>query len=306
MALISTTNKDKYEYPNPIKLDTISGNYFVVPSSIILNTDIDDKRVTVFSFFSTRRGLDYCLSFSVNTIVRWMGKKPNRNSNGINNKIIQIISSLNQGGYLTLYNNLSNASCEIDSMLNLNKITEECNHKRFAVIYLDELKQILSYQNLNAKDAYLNSDVILLVFAYLRMKIYRRRNELLPEEFNLDNKNDHDYDIESRKQISPDVYNCFYCDMAKELGLSARVVSNAINVLNDIGLIYSEPLPRIKWYDGKNEKWRTDHTIFCNTYKREGSYLLASGEDYYLTEIKNKKKKLNIFSNKRKEGDCDE
>lgn len=289
------TSKDRYEYPNPTELDSISGNYFVVPASIILDTGINDKRVTIFSFFSTRRGLDCCLSFTVNTIIRWLGKKPNRNTNGINNKIIQTISYLSQNKYLTLYDDLISASYEVDAMFNLSKVTEECNRERFAVIYLDELKKILSYQNPNTKDTYLNSDIILLVFAYLRMKIYRRRNELLPEEFNLNNKNSHDYDIKSRKRISPDAYNCFYLDMAKELGISARAVSKAVDILNNIGFIYSEALPRIKYNDGEKEKWRTDHTIFCNTYKREGNYLLADGEDYYLTEIENKKKKLNIF-----------
>ena len=159
------------------------------------------------------------------------------------------------------------------------------------------MKQILNYKNQNSKDSSVNNDIILLVFAYLRMRIFRRRNRLFPEEINIDNKNSHKYDIEARKLRSPDAYDCYYCDIAKELGLSSRTVSKAINVLNELGLIYSESLPRIR-YDGK---WRTDHTIFCNAYKREGSCLLASGSDYYLTEVKNKKKKLNIIDNKQDE-----
>lgn len=284
-----------YEYPTPIKLDSTFGNYFAIPASIILNTDINEKRATIFSFFSIRRGLDCNLFFSVNNIVKWLGKQPNRNVNGINNKIIQIINYLTQGGYLILSEELNNSSC-IEATFNLAKISHECEHERFAIIYMDELKRILNYKKPNLKDTSLNSDVVLLVFAYLRMKIFRRRNKLLPEEINIGNKNNYQYDINNRRLCNPDAYDCYYYEIAEELGLSTRVVSKAVDVLNELKLIYSESLPRVKYYDGKKEKWRTDHTVFCNWYKREGSYLLANGCDYYLSEVENKKKKLNIIN----------
>lgn len=284
---------ESYEYSSPKELDHISGNYFAVPSSIILDTNMNDKRVSVFSFFSIHRGLDCSLFFSINSIVKWIGKLPNRNANGINNKIIQIIEYLRHEGYLTLFEEPTNSSC-IESNFNLSKISEKCEHERFAIIYVDELKKIMNYHNPNLKDSSVSNDIILLVFAYLRMKIFRRRNKLLPEEININNNNNHQYDIEIRKLKSPDAYNCYYYEIANELGLSDRTVSKTVAILNELNLIYSESLPRIKYHDGKSEKWRTDHTIFCNTYKREGNCLLISGKDYYLTEIENKKKKLNI------------
>lgn len=274
------------EYSSLVKIDS---NYFAIPYSIILNSDINDKRVTVFSYFAKHRDLENELLFSVNHIARWMGKQPNRTANGINNKIIQVIQHLVDEGYLTLSEELNNY-VYIDAVFNLSKIKQKCDNEKFAIIYLDELKQILNYQN----DTFSNNDVILLVFAYLRMKICRRKNELFPEEINKNNKKDHQYDIESRRIENPDAYDCYYYEIANELGLTARIVSKAIIALNNLGLIYSESLPRIKL--GNN--WRTDHTVFCNTYKRENNYLLASGEDYYLTEVKNKKKKLKIIDKK--------
>ena len=287
---------ERYEYASPVELDTISGNYFAIPASIILDTDIDEKRVAIFSYFSTRRGVSCELAFSINNIVKWIGKKPDRHVNGINDKTMRIVEYLQDEGYLTFSEELTNSSC-IDAIFNLSKITQECDHYRFAIVYIDELKQILNYRNSNSKDSFFNSDTILLVFAYLRMKIFRRRNRLFPEEINIDNKNNHKYDIEVRRLKSPDAYDCYYCNIAKELGLSPRAISKAVAALNELGLIYSESLPRIR-YDGK---WRTDHTIFCNAYKREGSFLLASGSDYYLTEVKNKKEKLNSTKNKQDE-----
>ena len=294
MEVTTIGMSERFEYSSPVELDAISGNYFVIPASIILDVDMTEKRTSVFSFFSVYRGLNSSLFFSINSIVKWMGRQPNRNANGINNKIIKVVESLRDGGYLTLSEELNNSSC-IEAVYNLSKISEECDCDRFALIYLDELKQIINYQNPNPKDSFLNSDVLLLVFAYLRMKIFRRRNRLFPEEINVNDKNNHQYDIGARKLRSPDAYDCYYFEIAEELGLTARTVSKAVDALSELGLIYSEALPRIKYED----KWRTDHTVFCNMYKREGNYLLASGEDYYLTEVENKKKKLNIVDNRK-------
>ena len=282
-----------YEYPSLIELDIDSANFFPIPEPIISDIDMNEKRISVFSFFSIFRGLNRSLFFSINNIAKWTGKQPNRNANGINNKIIQVIERLENGGYLTLSEELNHSS-SIKATFNLTKISHECEHDRFAIIYLDEIDQILNYKS-NSKDAYLNNDTLLLVFAYLRMKIYRRRNKLMPEEVNIDNKNNHEYDIEARRLRCPEVYDCYYFEIGKELGLPIKTIPKAVDALNKIGLIYSETLPRIKYCDGKSEKWRTDRTLFCNTYKREGNYLLNSGEEYYSIEIKNKKKKLNIL-----------
>lgn len=269
------------EYSSPTKLEI---KYFSIPASIILNTNINDKRVTIFSYFSKRKDLENELLFSINHIVKWMGKQPNRTANGINSKIIEIVQYLKDQGYLTFSEELNNAL--IDAVFNTDKVQQKCDEDIFAIIYLDELNKILNYQS----NVFSNTDAILMVFAYLRMKIYRRRNNLTLQEINVNNKNDHKYDIESRRLISPDAYNCYYYEIAQELGLSNRIVSKAVEALRNLNLIYFEPLPRVKYGD----KWKTDHTIFCNTYKREGSYLLATGEDYYLTEVKNKRKKLKL------------
>lgn len=281
---------ERYEYLSPVELGLGANNYFVVPASIICGTNMNEKRVAIFSYLSIRRGLDCSLMFTVNNIVKWMNKQPNRNANGINNKIIKTIEDLRDDDYIEYADDLNHSSC-VEAYLNMSKISYECENSRFAVIYIDELKQIINYQNLNCTDTSLSNDVLLLVFSYLRMKIYRRRNKLLPEEINIDNKNNHQHDITTRRLRSPDAFDCYYNDIASALDISSKAVSKAIAILNELNLIYSEQLPRVK----HNGKWHTDHTIFCNAYKREGSYLLTSGEDYYLNEIINKKRRLNVM-----------
>jgi hypothetical protein len=299
MEAVTNSMSEQYKYPypceysSPLELDIDSASYFVIPESIISNVDVNEKRITVFSFLSIFRGLNRSLFFSVDNVLKWIGKQPNRNPNGINNKIIQAIEYLEKEEYLTLSGELNHTST-VKIVLNLAKLTKECEHNRFAIVYLDEVEHILNYKNPNSKDSYLNSDVLLLMFAYLRMRIYRRRNKLMPEEINTDNKNDHNYDIESRRLRCPEAYDCYYFEIAKELGLPIKTIPKIAEILNEIGLVYIESLPRVKYHDGKTEKWRTDRTLFCNTYKREGNYLLSTGKEYYLIEVENKKKKLNI------------
>lgn len=268
---------ERYEYTSPIRLDIISGNYIIIPSAIILAKDIDIKRLLTFAYFAVHRGLNCNIVFSLSHILQWMGKRSDRHKNGINDKILCSIRYLQTENYLSEFD--LSSSGYINAQFNLSKVQEECDKDRFAVIYLDELQLIINSVNTNSS-LYFNHDVILLLFAYLRMKIFRRRNQLLPEDNN----------IALRKINNPEAYNCYYFEIAKELNISVRAVSNAIKALNDLGLVYSEALPRIKY----NNKWRTDHTLFCNMYKREGNYQLASGEQYYLTEIKNKRNKLGL------------
>ena len=142
----------------------------------------------------------------------------------------------------------------------------------------------MNYQG-NPKDVYLNSFSLLLVFAYLRMSIMRRSNQYRLDE-----------DILEKQIQFPEAYNDYYKDMAEELGVSVRTFGKIVNCLRDeLHLIQFEEIGRTKYItdDGK-VKWKTNHTIFCNSYKRERDYLLTDSESYWITEIANKKQKIGI------------
>ena len=85
----------------PVQLTGDAGKYITIPSSIILNKDMDVMRVAAYSFFMFRRGLDSCLYFSINAMIHWFNKKPNRNKGRINDKLLGVISDLKDLGYLT-------------------------------------------------------------------------------------------------------------------------------------------------------------------------------------------------------------
>lgn len=277
------TNERK-EWEEVIELKGDAKVYFSIPESIIMNKDLGKKRIAATSYFLIRKGLDDKVLLSLNSLSQWYGREPNRHSNGINGRFKSTIEKLKEYNYLSYDDKLENKGC-IEIVFNTEKYTEECNDKytRFAVIYLDELKKIVEYTNLKDKEVSISDDTLLLVFSYLRMKIYRRRNKLSVS----------DTSVEQRKLDNPEVYNAYYSDVANELGITLQTLMLSIDTLESLGLVYTETLPREKKIDSnQQEKWVTNQTLFCNTYKRERNYMLAIGKQYYEDEIDCKKIKL--------------
>lgn len=274
-----------YEYDGKVALDGRSAISVPIPESIIFDGDGGDKLVTAFMFFYVTRGIDSRVMFTVNWMVEWSGRKPNRHTGSINDKFSDAIGRLVDMGYLSLDGQPSNSKKCVASFDKC-KVSDSCDGGYFGLVYLDELDKIMSWTPTCGRD--IDNDLLLRVFAYLRRKIVRRRNEMFGDEVDRDGRNDHGYDVEQRRLRRPDAYNGYYCDMAEELGISAKSMSRAVEALCDMGLIYVEQLPRTK-ADGK---WRTNCTVFCNAYKREGGYLLSSGSGYYAIEVANKKKLL--------------
>ena len=274
-----------YEYGDKIALDGRSAISVPIPESVIFDSDGGDKLVTAFMFFYVTRGIDCRTMFTVNWMVEWSGKKPDRHTGSINDKFANAIDRLVDIGYLSLDGKPSNSK-KCVATFDKGKVSGSCDGGYFGLVYLDELDKIISWTPTCGRDV--DNDLLLRVFAYLRRKIVRRRNEMFGDEIDCDGRNNHTHDVEQRRLKKPDAYNGYYCDMADELGISPKAMSRAVDALCDMGLIYVEQLPRTK-ADGK---WRTNCTVFCNSYKREGGYLLASGAEYYAVEVANKKKLL--------------
>lgn len=263
----------KYEYKR-ILLDDIQSRYIYIPLSIITDTELDIKRVGIFSYLRLHCGLNNVIGFTVPDMVEWYGGKPDRRINGTNDKILSTLDTLSDRGYLT-YLTEKSRSLYMKCKFNSSCYYEACSNG-YAVIYLDELEKIINYQKENSKDNTLNNTTILLVFAYLRNKIRRRPNELMPEERTSEG-------IKKRKERLPDAYGCNIVDITNELNISFKTLSRIIDILEDeLKLIVTD-----KAYRVKNEKgeFRTMPTIFANTYKREDKYLLDVGEEYGRAEI---------------------
>lgn len=263
----------KYEYKR-VPLEDYQSKYIYVPLSVITDTELDIRRVGIFSYLRIHCGLNNVIGFTVPDMVEWCGGKPDRRVNGTNDKILFTLDALSTGGYLTYLTEKERSSymkCKFD----IAHYYDACSNG-YAAIYLDELEKIMNYQKENLKDSTLNNTTILLVFAYLRNKVRRRPNELLPEERTPDG-------IKERKERLPDAYDSNINDIANELGVSSKTVSKIIDILEcELKLIVTDRAYRVK---NENDEFRTLPTIFANAYKREDRYLLDVGENYSRTEI---------------------
>lgn len=263
----------KYEY-SQVQLEGLSSKYIYIPLSVILDVELDIKRVGILSYLRIHCGLNDVVNFTVPDIVAWCGMKPNKRVNKSNDNFLSIIDSLSDRGYLTYLTETSKSSymkCKIDSAY----YYDECSNG-FAILYLDEIEKILNYKKENSNDNVLNNTTILLVFSFLRHRIRRRSNELKPEERTPDG-------IKSRRERLPEAHSGNINDFANEIGISSKTFSKIIDILEyDLHLIVTDRAYRVK---NEDNEYRTLPTIFANAYKRDDRYLLITGDNYSRTEI---------------------
>ena len=259
------SSNNKYEY-NKTLLEGSASKYIYIPLSIILDKELDTKRIGIFSYLRIHCGLNDTIGFTVSDMVEWNGMKPNKRIDKTNDKFLSVIEDFRSRGYLT-YLTEPNRSSYMKCRFNTEYYYEECS-KGYAVVYLDELEKIIAYKNLQGDS--ISNVLLFLVFSYFRYKIRRRPNELKPEERTLEN-------IKLRKQRLPDAYDSNITAIAEEIGIHKQTLSKVIDILeNELKLIVTDRAYRIKNEDGE---FRTLPTIFANTYKREDKYLLDTGDD---------------------------
>lgn len=269
--ILNGISDNKYEYAKTLLVDSAS-KYIYIPLSLILDNELDTKRIGVFSYLRVHCGLNDTIGFTISDMVEWNGMKPNRGADKTNGKFLSIVDDLCNRGYLT-YLTEQNRTSYMKCKFNMEFYYDRCS-EGYAVIYLDELEKIMDYKNLQGNS--ISNAIILLVFAYFRYKIKRRPNELKPEERTLEN-------IKLRRQRLPDAFDSNISIIAEEIGIHKQTLSKAIDVLEDeLNLIVTDRAYRVK---NENSEFRTLPTIFANAYKREDKYLLAVGDDYSRSEI---------------------
>lgn len=261
----------KYEYTKTL-LSELESKYIYIPLSVIVDNELDIKRVSIFSYLRIHCGLNDVVGFTIPDMVEWCGMKPNNREGKTNDKFLKVVDDLNDRGYLT-YLTTKDKNAYMKCKFDMEYYYSQCSDG-YAVIYLDELQKIMNYKNLQGNSV--NNAALLLMFAYFKNKIKRRPNELNPEERTLEG-------IKQRKERLPDAYYNNINDIAKELGMHKQTVSKMIDILEqDLKLIVTDRAYRIK---NEDKEFRTLPTIFANAYKREDKYLLAFGDSYSRTEI---------------------
>jgi hypothetical protein len=274
---------NRYEYSKKV-LTGFKGKYISIPLSLIVNKELEKRRIGVFAYLRIRCGLNDLIGFIVSNMVEWCGGKSDRRINGTNEKYLLTIDELVDSGYLSYLSDKSRSK-HIECRFNTNFFHEEC-FNGYSAVYVDEIEKIMQHKKRNTRDNTVTNTNILLVFAYLRHKIVRRPNELKPEERTLEG-------IKERKERCPEAFYSYIKDIADEIGLSAKTVSKIIDILEeDLKLIVTDKAYRIKNEDGE---FRTLPVIFANAYKREKGYLLLTEENYSRNEIEARAKKMDSY-----------
>lgn len=261
----------KYEYDKTLLTD-LESKYIYIPLSVIVDNELDVKRVGIFSYLRIHCGLNDLIGFTIPDIVTWCGMKPNNREGKTNDKFLSIIDEFNSRGYLTYLTN-KDKNTYMKCKLDMEYYYSQCSDG-YAIVYLDELQKIMDYKNLQGNS--IDNTIMLLVFAYFRNKIFRRPNELKPEEQTADG-------ITQRRMRLPEAASSNITTIASELGVHKQTLTKAIDILeNELNLIVTDRAYRIKNEDGE---FRTLPTLFANAYKREDKYLLNTEEDYSRIEI---------------------
>ena len=271
----NVSESKRCEYTEKHRLNGDSAAFFRIPCSVVLDSDSPAETLIAFSYFSIKGGIDGSAMFSLNSIVEWSGRKPDKHKGMVNDRMLKAIMFLEESGYISIGGNPSHASF-VEARIDRDMISNECENSRYAVLYVDEIMKILSSDSISSSD----KEGTLHLLSYLRMMMPRRWNALFIEETG----------IEDRRRRYPEVYGTYYKDMSEDTGISQRSLSRIAEHLKSHCIVYSETLPKTVMENGK---WLNGQTLFCNFYKREGASLLAEGEEYYMSEIERKKDRMN-------------
>lgn len=256
--------------------------FFIIPQSLIINSKLPPERIAVYCrlrrdsvIIPVVQSFDWLtwigdynkpemkyisqVQYEYSSICRWLGRNPLSRSkkNNCYKRVTETIEAFIDNKIIGNPKRIKYNHFKAD----FNELPTEVH---FAKIFLDEIDKIIHYQS--DKYQIVNKANVMLVLAYLRLRI--------PV-----NNVGTDY-IEA--------FDCFYRDIANDIGIGDDAVQKAIFVLNDLGIIYSEDFEYI------SGRFNLVTHIFSNVYKRDATngVLVASGEDYYKKNINKQKSKL--------------
>lgn len=254
--------------------------YLVIPKDVIYNSSLDENRVIVYSYFSLKQGLDDTVGFSCNHVVKWCGYAINYHKGKINDKVCDLIEQLSHNQYFSIEGKISSDILTV-ATLNMEKFFPD---NQFAIIYYDEIHKVKSFKKLindEKEKNRMSAAILLLVLSYLRMNMLRRQNGFIGEESN-----------------KPEFCYRYYMDIEKDIGISRRSISKAVNILVELDLIAKTEIPR---YKDESGNWHTEVTLFVNKHKYKSNGEIDLHYNYkqelqwgvdYIKEKKYQKKKF--------------
>lgn len=225
--------------------------YLKVPKELILEKELNEKRIDCFSFIYFNSTLEKRVNYSMNYMIEWCGFTPQKrkaksDSAYIGNKFNIIMMWLYQHNYLINFNtNKFLGNNFQSSLINTNYLHPE---NGYGLIYDFEINKIREYHSTYKT---MTKSILLLVLSYLRLKLWIRKNGKIAYTKNYE-------------KDKPEICHKQIIEISNDLGISSKLISRAIYILEEFGIIVTKSMPRFKDEIGN---WHTDDTIFANRYK---------------------------------------
>lgn len=256
-----------------IVLPDMAERYVKVPKEIILAKDLSEHRISTLLYLNYNQTWDEIVHYSPTYMIQWSGYKPSWNRNAKNNIYEKFKSCMDWcflNGYIVDYDkNKYTQSKYQTSLLNIEKLRPESN---FGLLYDFEIEFIKNYKSPYKN---LNSSVILLILSYIRAFAWNKKTEL------------YDHSDTSKKE-KPEIFHAQFQDMEYFTGISSRLISKAVDVLEEAKIIKTYRMPSYKDSEGN---WHNEDTIFVflYRYKKKGlDVCRCSDEEYsFETELNN-------------------
>ncbi len=246
-----------------IKLN--EGAFIKFPKEILdISKDIP-LIVPTYIYVYIRRGLDDVIDTSINKILSFSRRKPDRHKNKTLEQYSLALQWLLGSEYIYIDEDLSMCGLRDDIHITINRDVVD-TIERFGLIYLNEYYCIRDHIVENKLGA--SSSIIWRTFLYIRLNMSKRTGDKI-----------------QNKKANPEMYYNTYRGLEYKLKHHWQSISKANNVLNSSGVLYSEELPH---FQNDNGEWRSRVHIFVNKY--EGwEQELAWGRKHILKEKNNGK-----------------
>ncbi len=264
------TINEKLNIPKVVLPDTVQ-RYVKVPKEVILSKELSEHRVSMLLYFNYNQTWDEMVHYSPSYMIQWSGYKPtwNRNSeNNIYEKFKLCMDWFFVNGYIIDYDKTKYTQTKYQtSLLNIERLRPDDN---FGLLYDFEIELLKNY-----KSPYktLNSSVLILVLSYIRAFAWSRTNE----QYN---------HSDTSKKDKPEIFHSQFQDMEYFTGISKRLISKVVDVLECMGIVKTYKMPSYKDSEGN---WHNEDTIFVflYKYKKNDSKIYKCNDYDYELELQN-------------------
>lgn len=224
-----------------------------------------EHRISVFLYFNYNQTWESTVHYSPIYMIQWCKYKANWHRGTEKNIFTKFRDCMDwyfENGYIIDFNKEKYLQNTFQSsLLNYEKLNPKNN---FGILYDFEIETINQYQSPYKP---LNKSILFLLLSYIKAFTWIRANELSGHS-------------EKSKKNKPEIFYSQFQTIAAFIGSNRKMIANATEVLEQLGLIKTYRMPR---YKDSNDNWHTDDIIYICPYRyisRNNQIVQCTKEEY--------------------------